>query len=476
MAITISGLMSGLDVNNIMDQLKELQQQPITKLQQKEADYQVELTAYGNLRSALAGLKSAAQGLSTAENLTRYSASSGDTDLFTVAADDDPATGTYDITVQQLAKVQKLTSTAFSENEAVGEGTMHLQVGSGSEVDITVSAGDTLEDVAEAVNSADAGVRANVVFDGTDYYLTLASEETGADNVIRLTVTEAGTTSGDPENSDTTGLSRLVYEQGVTQNLTQSQSPEDAVITVDGVADIHRSANVLDDVIDGVTITLKSAPDAPDNSSTLTVSRNTVSTAAAVKTFVKAYNEAMNFIEEYQVYNPGTENAGVLLGDATTNSIRNQLERITNQTLTGMDNFDRLSDVGVSLNAENRLEVDDDSLETALADDFEDVLQFFTQTTEGVEGFAVRLEAALEGFLDTDTGTIAARTDGIQTSIDQISDQIERLEIRNEAWEARTRAQFNTLELLIAEYQTTGDYLSQQIIGMQNLNQNIANR
>jgi len=82
----------------------------------------------------------------------------------------------------------------------------------------------------------------------------------------------------------------------------------------------------------------------------------------------------------------------------------------------------------------------------------------------------------LEGILDSTDGSIAARTTGLQSSIDNIGDQVERVEMRNLAWETRTRAQFNALELLLAEYQATGDYLSQQIVGLQNLNNFVSNR
>jgi flagellar hook-associated protein 2 len=82
----------------------------------------------------------------------------------------------------------------------------------------------------------------------------------------------------------------------------------------------------------------------------------------------------------------------------------------------------------------------------------------------------------MDAILDSTAGTLAARTDGIQNSIDDIGDQVERIEMRNLAWETRTRAQFNALELLLAEYQTTGNYLTQQVMGMQNLNNYISNR
>ena len=144
-------------------------------------------------------------------------------------------------------------------------------------------------------------------------------------------------------------------------------------------------------------------------------------------------------------------------------------------TVSGVESFSRLVDLGIALNREGRLEVDSSTLNSALDDHFDDVLQFFTQSTEGSEGFAPRMKDTLYAILRSTDGTLAARTDGIQKSIDGIEDQVERIEMRNLAWETRTRAQFNALEVLLAEYQTTGDYLSQQILSLQNLNRYISN-
>jgi flagellar capping protein FliD len=52
---------------------------------------------------------------------------------------------------------------------------------------------------------------------------------------------------------------------------------------------------------------------------------------------------------------------------------------------------------------------------------------------------------------------------------------VDRMRIQNIAFEARIRNQFNSLEILLSEFKTTGDYLSQQITGMQNTNTAIAN-
>ncbi|GAB6145285.1 flagellar filament capping protein FliD [Desulfocicer niacini] len=476
MSLSVGGLASGLDTENIVSQLLTIQQQPITRLQSQEADYQLELTTYGTIQGYLDSLLTAAEAFDTEDELVSYTATSGDTDLFTVTADEDASFGSYNVTVQQLAEAHKLTSIAFADEEAVGEGTLHINVGSDSVTDIEVSATDTIEDVAQSINDADVGVQAVVMFDGTDYFLTLTSEETGADNVITLTATEAGTIQGDPENSDTTGLSRLVYEEGVTTNLSNTNSPVDAILTVDGVSDIHRDSNTIDDVLPGLTLTLNTAPDAPDNQSTLTVTSSASTITSKINAFVSAYNQMTGLIETAQAYNSDTGVAGVLMGDATTNSIRHSLEDMISDTVSGITSFSRLEDLGIAMNSDGQLEVDSDTLNSALEDNFDDVIQFFTQTTEGSEGFAVRMVEKLNGILDGTSGVLTARQDGIQDSIDNIQEQIERSETRLTTWEIRTRAQFNSLELLLAQYQSTGDYLSQQIASMQNLNSYIAKR
>jgi flagellar hook-associated protein 2 len=195
-----------------------------------------------------------------------------------------------------------------------------------------------------------------------------------------------------------------------------------------------------------------------------------------ITAFVDAHNEAIDLFETYQSYDSDSEDAGVLLGDATTKSMRNRLNTMVTGTVSGVESFSRLADLGIALNKEGQLEVDSSTLNSALDDHYDDVLQFFTQSTEGSEGFAVRMKDTLDAILSSTQGTLAARTDGIQNSIDDIEDQVERLEMRVLAWETRTRAQFNVLELLLAEYQTTGNYLSQQIVGLQNLNNYISNR
>ena len=86
MGITVGGLATGLDTEALVSQLVQLERQPIAKLQQQEADYQVQLSTYGNLQGLLNDLKSAATPLKNAASLTSIAASAGNADLLHVSA------------------------------------------------------------------------------------------------------------------------------------------------------------------------------------------------------------------------------------------------------------------------------------------------------------------------------------------------------------------------------------------------------
>ena len=77
MSISVGGLISGLDTNSMIDQMLEIQQQPIENLQLQNSAYEVELSTYGSLQSVLGELNTAMEGLNSEDDLTSFSAASG---------------------------------------------------------------------------------------------------------------------------------------------------------------------------------------------------------------------------------------------------------------------------------------------------------------------------------------------------------------------------------------------------------------
>ena len=83
-------------------------------------------------------------------------------------------------------------------------------------------------------------------------------------------------------------------------------------------------------------------------------------------------------------------------------------------------------------------------------------------------GFAGRLTDLLDDMLDAG-GVIADRTDGIDRSLKDIDEQREVLNRRMETIEARYRAQFNALDSLISQMNSTSTFLTQQLASLSGL-------
>jgi len=80
-------------------------------------------------------------------------------------------------------------------------------------------------------------------------------------------------------------------------------------------------------------------------------------------------------------------------------------------------------------------------------------------------GITDQLNSLLTNFLQDD-GIIDARTDGIEERVDDIADARENLDRRMEIFETSLRARFTTLDTLLAQLQTTSNFLTQQLAAL----------
>ena len=77
-------------------------------------------------------------------------------------------------------------------------------------------------------------------------------------------------------------------------------------------------------------------------------------------------------------------------------------------------------------------------------------------------GFINGLNDFLGGYLDSD-GVLTTREEGLNKSLEQIADERAQLERRMAATEERLINQFSKLDTLLAQFQSTSNYLSQQL-------------
>ena len=93
-----------------------------------------------------------------------------------------------------------------------------------------------------------------------------------------------------------------------------------------------------------------------------------------------------------------------------------------------------------------------------LSAEFTQIGQLFTAT----DGFAVRLFDHVESFLATD-GIIETKSEGLESRIEEFSDQREALGERLASLETRLFRQFTALDSLISQLSSTSNFLTQQL-------------
>ncbi len=267
--------------------------------------------------------------------------------------------GTHSLEVLQIAKAERLGSGSISgRTTALGySGTFTLGAGTAS-ASVTVTETMTLDDLVTAINaqSTASGVKASVVkvSDG-DYMLTLTASATGQS----ITLTSG---SGDD----------VMTALGVTDSSGDAavvlQAAQSAKLVVDGVT-VERSSNSIDDVIDGVSLTLYRAEEG--NSLTLEVENDLSGIMEQIEALVEAYNAFRTFVLTNQTTgSDGTaDDSAVLFGDATLRSVSQQMQAILTADVGGVS----LSDIGLSFDTSNALVLDSTELEDALLNNFDAV-------------------------------------------------------------------------------------------------------
>ncbi|WP_420233053.1 flagellar filament capping protein FliD [Pseudomonas sp. ABY48] len=448
--ITSLGVGSGLDLDSILESLEESKEtsllDPITA---QEESVTAEISAYGTLTSALSTLQTAVEALadeSLYESLTTTLSGSG----VTVATTSEAEAGTYTLAVTQLAQAQSLTTAGIADTTtALGTGTLTVQVGTQEAVSITLdSSNNTLEGIRDAINAADAGITASIVNDGSDtpYRLVLTSDSTGTES--EMTVTYTGTDSTDQASS-------LFGYDGSTGNMTETVEALDAELTINGIA-ISSQSNTVEDALQGVTLSLS----ATGSSQTLTIAQDTDAILDAITAFVDAYNDYVTTVDELTAYDADTDTAGELLGDSTTRRISSELSSDLYSAI-GSGTYSYLSQLGISLEVDGTLLIDEDALTSALEDDSEAVSQFFIGTDDS-PGFISQLSSDLDNYLDEDNGLIVAKTDSLESKLEQLEERYEEKQALIDSEMARWTEEFTQLDTLISELNSTSDYLTTQ--------------
>ena len=388
--ISSLGVGSGLDIGSIVSQLLQAEAAPKTaRYDRREVEYQTELTALGNLKSALSGFQSSYSGLLKSSTYKTYSVSSSNENTFKAITAGNISPGAHNIEVKQLAQSQSIASASVVDIDAIiGSGDLVIDFGEysydGADVvngftKNTSKAGTTLtftdasmRDIQTAINDADIGITANIINDGSGYRLVMNSNDTGAENAIRVSIAN----DSDTNDSDAAGISMFGYnplgEAGppayaAVSNMTENLKALNAIVAIDGI-DVISDDNSVTGAIENVTLQLKKAD--PGTIETLTKSITSAGVSAAFEEFIEGYNSLMQAINDVSYYDSDSKKSGPLIGDATVRGVKTRMQGILNTVISGspLDKYNSFASLGVLTTRDGTLEFDSAKLGKALAE------------------------------------------------------------------------------------------------------------
>ena len=445
--ISSLGVGSGLDLNSLLDQLEQGENKKLVPITTRKQSYQTKISAFGALSSALTSFQDAVKALNDTGTFQAVTNKvSGEALTATTTSDTPP--GDYHINVTQRAQASSAATLGVADKEAnLGAGTISLTLGGGKVVSVDVGAEDSsLEDIRDAINAQADGVRASLISDGSDqpYRLVLTASETGTEAAV-----------SDIQFSGALGSS-------LSLDPAAQQAGLDAKLTVNGIQ-VTSPSNSVEGAIQGVTLNLTDEGEA-----TLQVNRDDKGIKKAVTNFVDAYNQLQKTLDTLTSYNADSGSAGVLLGNSTVRSVESRLSGVLSGAVDD-GTFGVLSNVGVQLQLDGTLKVDDDKLDAAVSDNLGALQKFFAGNGESVTGMAGLLNGAIDK-MTGDQGLIANATDGLNQSIDSLDDLYDRTQQQINSTMARYRSQFSQLDGLIAKMNSTSNYLTQQFEALSNIN------
>ena len=442
--ITSSGIGSGLDINGIIDKLMAVERKPIDALEQRKSTVQTQISAFGQVKSALSTLQSAVKRLDDPSVRYATTASVSEGAGFTASASAGASTGTYEIGVQQLAQAQRVATSA-TQPFTPGAGRLTISAG-GQSVEVDFSGGGSLADLRNAINDqAGSLVSASIVDNGTAQQLVLTSRQTGTGQAFSL------------EGTD--GLAELTFDPDAPapgSPVYQVQAAQDAKLTFNGL-EVTRSSNTIEDLIPGVTLSLQSAK--PGQTSTLSVQRDDSALTQAMQEFVDAYNAVNNTLYTLTYYDPESKTAGPLSGDSALRTIQSQLRNTLN-SLGGSGGLRSFTDLGLSFDDKGALSFDAATFAQALRDQPQAVNQMLVGT-DTQPGLASRLDTLLTADLQTG-GLLETRVQGLNAKVSLIDQQKERLEAQLERIQQNYQRQFSAMDSIVGQYTSLGSYLQQQ--------------
>ena len=461
--------MSSIDVAAIVEQLMTVENKPLDKIKSQIEQKKLVISDLGTIKSKVATLQDALTFLQTPTTFNNSLASSSDATIVSATASNGAVKANHSVTVTSLATATRNTVTGYASSTASATvdatngfaitvaGTTYNTNGNKTVSGVVTAnavtvlgASPSITDLKNWINGLGVNVSASVV------------ETTGSSNwALMIQGTQTGTTNA-VSYTGLTGVPATLTDTSVT-------TAANASFVVNGTT-FSRASNAVNDVIDGLTLSLNKAS---ATAQTISVGKGTDVSNDAINTLIKAYNDVMSTHKSMTANTANSDKPGNFANSPSTLSFINQIKDsfakgisyTTNGTLKTMS----LSTLGIDLQLDGTAKFNSASFATASAAGLRDTLAL--GVTMGYVSSTSNLNTFLTAQIKTG-GALSSQINSETTAVQDLTKRKDNLQIRLNSIKNNLVSQYSSLNALLYQLSSTSNSLTSALDALTNSQRN----
>ena len=461
--------MSSIDVAAIVEQLMTVENKPLDKIQTQIEQKKLVISDLGTIKSKVATFQDALTLFQAPSTFNNSLASSSDATIVSATASNGAVKGNHSVTVTSLATATRNTLTGYTSSTASATvdatngfaitvaGTTYNTNGNKTVSGVVTAnavtvlgASPSITDLKNWINGLGVNVSASVV------------ETSGSSNwALMIQGTQTGTTNA-VSFSGLTGVPATLTDTSVT-------AAANASFIVNGTT-FSRASNTVNDVIDGLTLSLNKAS---GTAQTISVGKGTDVSNDVINTLIKAYNEVMSTHKSMTANSANSDKPGNFAKSPATLSFINQIKDsfakgisyTANGTLTTMS----LSTLGIDLQLDGTAKFNSSSFATASAAGLRDTLAL--GVTMGYVSSTSNLNTFLTAQVKTG-GALNSQITSETTAVQDLTKRKDNLQIRLNSIKTNLVSQYSSLNALLYQLSSTSNSLTSALDALTNSQRN----
>ena len=460
---------SSIDVAAIVDQLMTVENKPLDKIKSQIEQKKLVISDLGTIKSKVATFQDALTLLQTPTTFNNSSASSSDATIVSATASNGAVKANHSVTVTSLATATRNTVSGYASSTASATvdatngfaitvaGTTYNTNGNKTVSGVmtagavaVLGASPSITDLKNWINGLGVNVSASVV------------ETTGSSNwALMIQGTQTGTTNA-VSYTGLTGVPATLTDTSVT-------TAANASFIVNGTT-FSRASNSVNDVIDGLTLSLNKAS---ATAQTISVGKGTDVSNDAINTLIKAYNEVMSTYKTMTANSANSDKPGNFANSPSTLSFINQIKdsfaKGISYTANGTLKTMSLSALGIDLQRDGTAKFNSASFATASAAGLRDTLAL--GVTMGYVSSTSNLNTFLTAQVKTG-GALSSQINSETTAVQDLTKRKDNLQIRLNSIKNNLVSQYSSLNALLYQLSSTSNSLTSALDALTNSQRN----